>query len=210
GQTYHAMERYDEALADFNRAIEISPEYVWAITNRGETYRDMERYDEALADFNRAIEIRPTNTWPITSRGETYRLMERWDDARRDIELALAINPELLHANFEAAILVSALEGLKQAKHEWEKLAQLLKNATGLSPIDRGAALFITSSALAEWDRADELLNSLTNDNRRGRLIAELSKLLKELAKYSDVNTGSRLNAYCTQIESFGNNNTHP
>ena len=26
GQTYQAMERYDEALADFNRAIELDPD----------------------------------------------------------------------------------------------------------------------------------------------------------------------------------------
>ena len=53
------MERYDEALADFSRAIELDPGNAWAIASRGETYRLMGRYDEALADFNRAIELDP-------------------------------------------------------------------------------------------------------------------------------------------------------
>jgi tetratricopeptide (TPR) repeat protein len=57
GWTYWAMERYDQALADLNRAIELNPENASALASRGETYRLMERYDEALADFNRAIEL---------------------------------------------------------------------------------------------------------------------------------------------------------
>ena len=54
------MGRYDEALADFTRAIELDPEDAWTIASRGETYRLMGRYDEALADFTRAIELDPT------------------------------------------------------------------------------------------------------------------------------------------------------
>ena len=63
------MERYDEALTDLNRAIELDPSADWAIADRGETYRLMERYDEALADFNRAIELDPSDAWAIASRG---------------------------------------------------------------------------------------------------------------------------------------------
>ena len=51
------MERYDEALADLTRAIELDPEKAWYVASRGRTYRLMERYDEALADFTRAIEL---------------------------------------------------------------------------------------------------------------------------------------------------------
>ena len=38
------MERYDDALADFTRAIQLDPEDAWYVTSRGETYRLMERY----------------------------------------------------------------------------------------------------------------------------------------------------------------------
>ena len=39
GQTYRLMGRYDEALADLSRAIELDPGYAWAIAGRGQTYR---------------------------------------------------------------------------------------------------------------------------------------------------------------------------
>ena len=66
------MERYGEALADLDRAIELDPGHAWAIANRGYTYRRMERYEEALADLSRAIELDPGHAWAIASRGETY------------------------------------------------------------------------------------------------------------------------------------------
>ena len=43
------MGRYEEALIDFNRAIEIDPKYTWAITLRGRTFQQMGRDEEALA-----------------------------------------------------------------------------------------------------------------------------------------------------------------
>ena len=33
------MGRYEEALADFNRAIELDPDDAWAIGSRGQTYQ---------------------------------------------------------------------------------------------------------------------------------------------------------------------------
>ena len=50
GQAYLVMGRCDQALAAFNRALELNPEDIWALAGRGETYRLMERYDEALGD----------------------------------------------------------------------------------------------------------------------------------------------------------------
>jgi tetratricopeptide (TPR) repeat protein len=93
GQTYLVMGRYDQALADFNRAIEVDPEDAWAIGSRGQTYRLMGRYDEALADLNRAIELDPDQDWVIAERGETYRLVERYDEALADLDRAIELYP---------------------------------------------------------------------------------------------------------------------
>ena len=57
------MGRYDEALADLNRAIELDPDDAGAFGRRGETYIALGNYDEALADLNRAIELDPAKAW---------------------------------------------------------------------------------------------------------------------------------------------------
>ena len=53
------MSRFDEALADLNRAVELEADNECAIANRGETYQQMGRLEEALADYSRAIRADP-------------------------------------------------------------------------------------------------------------------------------------------------------
>ena len=66
------MARYDEALADFSRAVALDPSNASVAAERGMTYREMSRYDEALADFSRAIELDPSNAF--SSRRTRYDL----------------------------------------------------------------------------------------------------------------------------------------
>jgi tetratricopeptide (TPR) repeat protein len=69
------MEPYDEALADFNRALELDPKDVWALAGRGKTYRKMGRYDEALADYDRALELDPKDPYVLDYR---HQLTTDW------------------------------------------------------------------------------------------------------------------------------------
>ena len=68
GKTYRLMGKYDQALADFDRAIGLDEKYAWAIANRGITYRLMDKYELALADFDRAIDLDEKYAWAIAER----------------------------------------------------------------------------------------------------------------------------------------------
>jgi len=94
GETYENMERYDEALADFNRAIELDPEDAQTIANRGITYVAMERYNDALTDLSHAIEIEPDNAIMTARRGVFYQLMKQYDDALADLNRAIELQPD--------------------------------------------------------------------------------------------------------------------
>jgi tetratricopeptide (TPR) repeat protein len=58
-RTLLQMQRYDEALAQFNRAIEADPDFGATYANRGILHDRMGRYERALADYRRAIELDP-------------------------------------------------------------------------------------------------------------------------------------------------------
>ena len=49
--------KYDLALADYTRAIELNSEFALAYGNRGFVYYDTGDYQGALVDFNKAIEL---------------------------------------------------------------------------------------------------------------------------------------------------------
>jgi tetratricopeptide (TPR) repeat protein len=58
---YWDKNEYDLALADFNKALSIKPDYVIALNNRGMFYLDKEEYDLAIADFKKAKRLNRTN-----------------------------------------------------------------------------------------------------------------------------------------------------
>ena len=82
GGNYYQAEDYLAALADFNSAIELSPEYAVAYFNRGSTYYMLKRPDKALADYTRVIELRPGDSSAYFCRGDTYLALQQSDAGR--------------------------------------------------------------------------------------------------------------------------------
>ncbi len=117
----YALKRYDEALADYNRALELRPDYPEALNNRGNTFDELERYDEALADYNRAIELRPDDPVKLKNRGTSYTKMERYDEALADFNKALELKPDYAGALYNLACLFSLTDRPDEAISHLEK-----------------------------------------------------------------------------------------
>ena len=62
------MQRYDEALADLNRAIELDPADASALASRGHTYLVMKRYGRSMADLKRGLKL-VVSDWASQDRG---------------------------------------------------------------------------------------------------------------------------------------------
>jgi tetratricopeptide (TPR) repeat protein len=95
GVCYVLAERYEEAIADFTRAIELDPKCLLAIGRRGEIYRQTGSYEEAFADFNRVIDLDANDARGYTSRGQTYQATGRHDEAIADFTRAIELDPDL-------------------------------------------------------------------------------------------------------------------
>ncbi|CAG8638586.1 19074_t:CDS:2 [Cetraspora pellucida] len=58
GEAYHCLERYDEALVDLNKALEIEPDDPTALYYRGRINLMRKKF-EGLVDVTRAMNIEP-------------------------------------------------------------------------------------------------------------------------------------------------------
>ena len=53
------LKRYEEAIAKYDRAIELESDYAWTWKNRGDALCELKRYEEAIGSYDRAIELEP-------------------------------------------------------------------------------------------------------------------------------------------------------
>ncbi len=110
GDSLRSLERYDEAVAGLTLAIDLLPDYGFALSRRGETYRMQDKLDEALADLGRAIELEPEESYSYASRGETYHQLGRLAEALEDLDKALELQSDYPWAVDRRNEVLAALE----------------------------------------------------------------------------------------------------
>ncbi|MGH9755504.1 MAG: tetratricopeptide repeat protein, partial [Blastocatellia bacterium] len=93
GATFQFARKLDQAIAAYNRAIELDPKDAYPHNGLGAVYRDLGRSEEAMAAYSRAIELDPKFAIPHNNLGNVYRDLSRNDEAitayGRAIELDL-------------------------------------------------------------------------------------------------------------------------
>ena len=57
GNTFLSIKKYEEAIADYTKAIELDPKDADAYYNRGGAYKALGKTKEAEADFAKAKEL---------------------------------------------------------------------------------------------------------------------------------------------------------
>ena len=95
------MDAYEDAIADYNRAIEINPNYGGAYMNRGVVYARMGKYDQAISDISRGIDIDPKNGEMFFNRAVTYfhtkEYDKAWDDVSKAQDFGWKVHPDFLN-----------------------------------------------------------------------------------------------------------------
>jgi len=105
GNRYYNQDDYDRAIADFNNAIRIDPNYAYAYRMRGYSYSYRARItsrnkadrladmNNAIADLTQAIRLEPNNASAYRERGYAYRLISDFDRAIADLTQAIRLEP---------------------------------------------------------------------------------------------------------------------
>ena len=61
GFAKYVLGQYEEAINDYDKAIELRPDYAPVYKNRGNAKAELGRYEEAITDFDKAIKLEPDN-----------------------------------------------------------------------------------------------------------------------------------------------------
>ncbi|ELP56658.1 tetratricopeptide repeat family protein [Microcystis aeruginosa TAIHU98] len=110
GIDYIQQEKYDLALAEFTKAININPRYAEAYLNRGVLYAVQGKPDLALSDYNQALNINPRDAEAYVRRGILYYYRQETEKAIGDFRQAA----ELYRQQGNAALYEAVMEILRE------------------------------------------------------------------------------------------------
>jgi hypothetical protein len=111
GIAFASQGQLDRAIMDYNKALELKPEYYKAYINRAIVFAQKKDFDAAISDFKRAVEIDPAS-------GEGYFSLARiYEVSGRNNEAARAYSLFIEHASTELAQYIApAREKIKVLK----------------------------------------------------------------------------------------------
>ena len=119
---------YREAIARFDRALQISPRFAEAYLGRGSAHQIVGETDSALADFNRALDLNPDLARAYTARGTIYR--DRGDVKGAMAEFARSIQAEpTVDAYYERGQTYESLGEHQKAIDDYDLAIALLRDA---------------------------------------------------------------------------------
>lgn len=98
GLAYANKDRYDRALVDLNKSVELNPKTAWPYINRAKAYNGKGLYDHAISDCNKAIEIMPRSFMAFHNQGVAFFGKGFYDEAISDFNKAIEINPKYVLA----------------------------------------------------------------------------------------------------------------
>ena len=84
---------YQGAIYDFNKAIEVNPNFAGAYINRGFAFYNLNDYQAEIADYTKAIEINPKFALAYYNRGLAFNRLKDYQGAIADFTKAIEINP---------------------------------------------------------------------------------------------------------------------
>lgn len=85
GVAYQRLGKFDEAIADFTRAVQLRADFVDAFFMRGRAYAEKGLFDLAIADYGEAIRLEPICE-AFVYRSEAYGKQGRGDLAAKHDE----------------------------------------------------------------------------------------------------------------------------
>jgi tetratricopeptide (TPR) repeat protein len=156
GNALRDLRRYAEALASYDQAIALRPDYAAAHSNRGNALRDLRRHEAALASYDTAIALQPDLAEAHNNRGNALGDLGRYEAALASYDKAIALQPDYAQAHYNRGNALLDLGRSEAALASYDK-AIALKPDLGEARSNLGIVLFDLQrheEALVSYDAA--------------------------------------------------------
>jgi tetratricopeptide (TPR) repeat protein len=94
GDKKYDLEDYKGAIADYNKAIQLKPDYALAYYSRGTVKYNLTDYKGAITDYNKAIQLNPSDTSAYYNRGLAKYNLQDYTGAITDYNKYIQLKPD--------------------------------------------------------------------------------------------------------------------
>ncbi len=156
GNSYGRKSEFSQAMADYDKAIELNPKAADAYSGRAAIFSDRGEYDRAITDFDKAIALRPKYASIYSGRAAAYAARGDYDSAIADYDKALKLDSKSVRTHYGRGLAFAG-------KGDDDSAIAAYKMAIGLDPKraigsnELGAAYIRKGdldSAIAAFDKA--------------------------------------------------------
>jgi len=126
GRFYFVMRKYEKAVAEGKRCIELAPNAADAHANFGDILRTAGKPDVAITHYKQAIRLNPFPPyWYFTQLGGAYIQKGQYEEALLAAKKSLQVAPDNYWSYFVLAISYSFLDREEEARAAAKKLLEL-------------------------------------------------------------------------------------
>lgn len=170
------LDRFEEALAEYDTAVALDPALAAAHNSRGVALRNLARWEDALESYERAIALQPRDALTWHNKAVVLWHLGRHEEQLVAAEQALHLNPRLDKAHNSRGLALQELKRVDDALAAYGRALEL--NPQYFHAINNRGTLHLEQGqyelALADFDRAVEIdpTQAPAHENRANALTA--------------------------------------
>ena len=178
---------YAEAIRHIDLALELNPNHIHALSNRGAALKELGRFEQALATYDHVLARRPDYPEAHSNRGSILHDLKRYEEALASYDRALALRPDYADALCNRGATLHELKRYEEALASCDRTIALRPDYAEAHS-NRGNTLQELKrfdEALASFDRALALRPDYAEaHSNRGNALHELNRFEEALASY--------------------------
>ena len=170
GYSYERLEKYDEAISDYTKALDIGREtsdkklIKYALNNWASTCNDLGKHSEAISKYKTSIELNNDNYAAYNGLAWSYCLSSQLELAYQNVRISLERKPDYTSAIHTRGRILLDMGRYDEAIADLNKYIEKRKQDTPWGFIDRAHVYFFKNEkvmAAKDVERAQQLVNEL-------------------------------------------------
>ncbi|XP_078682864.1 uncharacterized protein LOC144917111 isoform X2 [Branchiostoma floridae x Branchiostoma belcheri] len=182
GILYTDMERWTDAISDFEHALKLDRNLACAHVNLGLIFlHQLENYFKAIGRFTQAIKTDPTYIRAYICRSEAYHKIHKRKQALLDITRAIHLRPDVQHYYMRRGQLLLQMKNLELASFCVQHASEL-KDGLGASSTQQA----VVQSFLKQHDKAVETMAQACRVKPSPQMYTLLGKTQMKAKQFED------------------------